>query len=217
MDKIIHWIIEGYKCIFKRVAAAIPPLPPAVTIKVTLKEDPMGSPADTLVAKFPDRISQLKGPVFDYLKRKAVGFPFSSNPQDLYMAVFYPVARRWSPDMEFPADVRKANPGINKVSDYVRYVNAAKGPSLTSAEETALKEVAGDLGVTRDSLYKLIALESAWDPQARNSRSGARGLIQFMPFVAKEMGFKALVATEIGLILFIVGAGLFLAKHYKIF
>jgi len=38
-------------------------------------------------------------------------------------------------------------------------------------------------------LYSLIQFESAWDSQAWNRTSGARGLIQFMPTTAREMGY----------------------------
>lgn len=58
-------------------------------------------------------------------------------------------------------------------------------------EETkALNTLASWLGVPADWLYKLIMFESTWNPKARNS-IGARGLIQFVPMVAKEMGYKS--------------------------
>lgn len=148
----------------------------------------MPSPADTLVTKYPTRISQLKGPVHDYLKKWA---PYSGTEQNLYMAVFYPDARYWSPFKQFSSDVQHDNPGIKTPADYIKKVNAAKGPLLNKDEETALREVSAKLGVTRDSLYRLISFESGWDPHARNKISGARGLIQFMPSTAKWMGFSA--------------------------
>lgn len=40
-------------------------------------------------------------------------------------------------------------------------------------------------------VYSLIQFESAWKPGARNPSSGARGLIQFMPATAREMGYAS--------------------------
>lgn len=58
-------------------------------------------------------------------------------------------------------------------------------------EETkALNTLASWLGVPADWLYKLIMFESSWNPKAKNPSSGARGLIQFMPQTAKDLGYK---------------------------
>ena len=58
-------------------------------------------------------------------------------------------------------------------------------------EETkALNTLAGWMGVPADWLYKLIMFESSWKPLARNKTSGARGLIQFMPQTARDLGYK---------------------------
>ena len=147
----------------------------------------MGTPADTLVNDFPTRVAQLNGPVYDYLKP---WMPFSKTPQDLYMSVFYPKARTWPPSTEFPENVQDDNPGITTVQDYIDLVEKAKGPKLLPDEERALQNTATKLGVSRDSLYKLIAHESGWNPLATNPISGARGLIQFVPKTAAGMGFK---------------------------
>ena len=49
-------------------------------------------------------------------------------------------------------------------------------------------QAAADLGIADGHwLYSLIAFESGFDPQARNSNSGARGLIQIMPATALDM------------------------------
>lgn len=45
--------------------------------------------------------------------------PYSSK-QSLFMAVFYPAARNWSSSNVFPESVRKANPGIVTVGDYMK-------------------------------------------------------------------------------------------------
>lgn len=77
--------------------------------------------ADALVQAHPSVISQLSGPVYRYLAPLA---PFPT-PQSLYMAVFYPKARAWSEDTPFPENVRKVNPGIVTVRDYIRKVESA--------------------------------------------------------------------------------------------
>lgn len=74
--------------------------------------------ADDLVSKYPTFDAQLKTPVYDYLKKYA---PFPTK-QSLYMAVFYPAARTWTPDTYFPANVRRDNPGIDTVQDYINHV-----------------------------------------------------------------------------------------------
>lgn len=75
---------------------------------------------DDLLAQYPDVESQLRGPVLRYLSQfKPFRDPF---PQSLYMAVFYPKYRYSPPDTAFSDTVRKVNPGINFVSDYVAKV-----------------------------------------------------------------------------------------------
>lgn len=169
----------------------------------------MGNAADTLVSKNSDRISQLKGPVYNYLNG---GAPYNSTPQDLYMQVFYPVARKWPIDKEFSPLVQKQNPGIRTVRDYVQKVEKAKGPTLTPDETAALKEVALKLNVPQGSLYKLIAFESSWNPQARNNITGARGLIQFMPKTALWMGYKE--GFSVVALLVVAGLGYIIAKKF---
>jgi hypothetical protein len=68
-----------------------------------------------LVTKNPTRVDQLLGPVLDYLARYK---PFD-NTQALYMSVFYPSARNWAPDREFPDTVQNVSPGIRTVQNYV--------------------------------------------------------------------------------------------------
>jgi len=69
------------------------------------------------------RIAQLEGPVYKYLKPYA---PFPTQ-QSLYMAVFYPKFRKVSPYTEFSDRVKKVNPNINIVQDYVDKVNRKGG------------------------------------------------------------------------------------------
>jgi len=174
----------------------------------------MSTPADTLVTKYPDRISQLNGPVLTYLKKMSAGLPFNGREQDLYMSVFYPAYRRVSPDKEFPSEVRDQNPNISTPRDYIDFVNGHKNTAnLTPQEWTALKNVASSVNVPYDSLYRLINFESGWDPKATNPISGARGLVQFMPSTAKWMGFAA-GAGSLLLIVALAGVAFYFARKY---
>lgn len=73
-----------------------------------------------LVTQYPTFAKQMYGPVLTYLRRYA---PFGSK-QSLYMAVFYPMYRNADGDLEFPAHVVEANPGIETPADYVALVDA---------------------------------------------------------------------------------------------
>jgi len=177
----------------------------------------MGNAADTLVARYPTRVAQLDGPVYDYFKYKLAGKRLNGTEQDLYMTVFHPASRRVSPDSLFPADVRRDNPGIDTPQDYIDLVNSKKSSYQPTAQEyTAMKNLAGKIGMKSwEPIYKLINFESGWNPQATNKISGARGLIQFMPFIAAEMGFK----KTLGLVtlLLLAGGGFYLGKRLKLF
>lgn len=74
--------------------------------------------ADNLVAEYPDRISQLRGPVYKYL---SVYAPYPTQ-QSLTMAVFYPAYRNVPPDTVFPDTVLNNNPGIRTPLDYMKKV-----------------------------------------------------------------------------------------------
>lgn len=64
--------------------------------------------------------------------------------------------------------------------------------------EKALVAVAENIGMKRDWLYNVIALESNWKPNAYNSVSGATGLIQFIPRTMKDLGILSpLLAARI--------------------
>lgn len=98
--------------------------------------NPRRGAAAALIAAFPDTVSQLRGPVLDYLRPMA---PFRDvspalEGQSLFLAVFYPRARRWEPDRSISEDVRirrgearaetykRQNPGIDTPRDYVEHV-----------------------------------------------------------------------------------------------
>jgi len=71
-----------------------------------------------IVNKYPDIPSQLLGPVAAYFKLPGKRGPYPTK-QSLYMAVFYPAYRSVPSDTLMPANVRKANPGIDTVQDYI--------------------------------------------------------------------------------------------------
>jgi len=87
-----------------------------------------------LVDRHPTFESQMRGPVYEYLRPYS---PFNKE-SDLYMAVFYPAARRYSTDTTFAAIFKdrgappsgrgsyaefiKANPGILSPAHYVAKV-----------------------------------------------------------------------------------------------
>ncbi len=71
-----------------------------------------------LVTKNNSIESQLYFPVLQYLSKFK---PFPTK-QSLYMSVFYPVARKWSLNTEFPDTVKSVNPGIKTVADYINKV-----------------------------------------------------------------------------------------------
>lgn len=72
-----------------------------------------------LVNKNPSILKQLKNPVLKYFKRKA---PFV-NKQDFYLSVFYPRYRKKSPFTHFPDHVKKVNPGIKTINDYINKID----------------------------------------------------------------------------------------------
>ena len=54
--------------------------------------------------------------------------------------------------------------------------------------ETELKRVCDSLRVRQADLLRVMSKESGVDPRIRNTRSGATGLIQFMPSTARKLG-----------------------------
>lgn len=63
------------------------------------------------------------------------------------------------------------------------------GAALSPGEKTALQTVAARLAVSPTWLYNLIQFESRWSPTAKNPRTSARGLIQFVDSTAKDLGY----------------------------
>jgi len=63
--------------------------------------------------------------------------PFPDK-QSFYMAVFYPAARYWDPDHEFPEHIQDLNSGIRTPADYTAYVDRMAsdvvGPAIVAAQ-----------------------------------------------------------------------------------
>jgi GGDEF domain-containing protein len=70
--------------------------------------------ANDIVVKHPDIISQLRGPVKQYLQNAGR----IKNDRDLYLSIFYPAGKDQGDDTVLPKDVREKNPGIVTVGDY---------------------------------------------------------------------------------------------------
>lgn len=92
------------------------------------------------LAKYPDVISQLQGPVLKYFQRYR-GYP---TEQSVYMTVLYPAYRDAALSTPFSADVQAQNPGIKTVGDYVALVQSkARTRELMAKSPAALGLIAG--------------------------------------------------------------------------
>jgi hypothetical protein len=91
--------------------------------------------ADDLYNRNKTIVQQLQGPVRDYFSLPGKRGPYPTQ-QSLYMAVFYPAARDWPAFTAFPDSVKKVNPGIVLVSDYVRKVN--RSPAVKTGINVAM-------------------------------------------------------------------------------
>lgn len=131
--------LKDYHLLSPALAAKIPPgSSPVVpeSVKQEVKKE--------FLAKYPDAISQLLGPVITYFKR------YKSYPteQSVYLTVLYPSYRDASLDTVFSPSVQAANPGIRTVGDYVNKVNQQvvlakfKGPVLGGLAVLTLAGVA---------------------------------------------------------------------------
>jgi hypothetical protein len=77
-----------------------------------------------LVTQNPSIEQQLSGPVREYL---IAGGPYLDSG-DLWLQVFYPAAREWPRDQQFPWDVQEKNPDIRTPQDYINRVRAMDLP-----------------------------------------------------------------------------------------
>lgn len=62
------------------------------------------------------------------------------------------------------------------------------GPCVTHEFKTKVLQISNDLLLKPDDLMAIMAFESGFDSTAVNKVSDATGLIQFMPFTAKDLG-----------------------------
>lgn len=67
---------------------------------------------------------------------------------------------------------------------------AAAPVSFSGTDEEAFDTLASELGVPPQWIKNVVSFESGGDPSARNPYSGARGVIQFMPSTARNIGYK---------------------------
>jgi hypothetical protein len=85
--------------------------------------------ADDLVARYPDTVSQLEGPVKDYFNLPGNKPPYPTK-QSLYMAVFRPAARTAPLSTPLPDNLRDVNRGINTMADYIEKVDNSRTKKL---------------------------------------------------------------------------------------
>lgn len=81
-----------------------------------------------LVTKNNSIESQLYFPVLKYLSQFK---PFPTK-QSLYMSVFYPKYRNVDPLTHFPDTVKKVNPGIKTVQDYINKIEGKKSTVVSA-------------------------------------------------------------------------------------
>lgn len=77
--------------------------------------------------------------------------------------------------------------------DYRRRVRIEKQENKRSGKAVSvtevLKDISAKLGTDPGWLSRLIEFESGWNPQAKNPRSSARGLLQFTDATARNLGY----------------------------
>lgn len=93
-----------------------------------------------LVAKYPDQVSQLRGPVRAYFKMYA---PYATE-NEFIGAVFYPAYRK-TPAKVLPDSVQKANPGVRTMGDYIARVRGRLGLPVSTWGPLALLLIGGGL------------------------------------------------------------------------
>lgn len=70
----------------------------------------------------------------------------------------------------------------------LHYYVQPKMPDALCEYDAKISAIALSLGANQSDLQKVIAFESGHNPQAVNPRTGATGLIQFMPTTAASLG-----------------------------
>jgi hypothetical protein len=103
-----------------------------------------------LVTKHPTFISQLEGPVYKYLSRLK---PFP-NEYSLFMAVFFPVARKYTPDTSFKEIYSDTFSSATWESKYNQF--AAQNPKILTPQDY-FDKVKGQAKV-----YAVVAKHGSW-------------------------------------------------------
>lgn len=62
---------------------------------------------------------------------------------------------------------------------------------IGGTERATMELIAARLGVLPADLHQLIDFESKWNPNAKNPRSSARGLLQWTDSTSKDLGYKS--------------------------
>ena len=125
--------LKDYGMLSAQLAAKIP------TGKTPVPESIKQEVRTEFLAKYPDVVSQLQGPVLRYFRRYR-DYP---TEQSVYMTVLYPAYRNASLDTAFSADVQAQNPGIKTVGDYVALVQSrAKTRDLIAKAKSPLSLLA---------------------------------------------------------------------------
>lgn len=106
--------LKDYGILSAQLAAKIP------TGSAVVPENVKQEVRTEFLAKYPDVISQLQGPVLKYFKRY-YDYP---TEQSVYMTVFYPSYRNAPLTEPFSAAVQAQNPGVKTVGDYVALVQS---------------------------------------------------------------------------------------------
>ena len=115
---------------------------------------------------------------------KTEAFGFSDDPSDISASTMSSILGE--PDAEQPTGNKPSGtagakqPSPNTSAD----LNAIKNPDF----KAKLQLVADKLGIDPSSLITVMKKESNIDPAAVNKKSGATGLIQFMPKTALSLG-----------------------------
>lgn len=139
--------LKDYGLLSLQLAAKIPPGKTVVpeNVKQEVKQE--------FLAKYPDVVSQLEGPVLKYFQR----YRGYGTEQSVYMTVLYPAYRNASLDTTFDALVQKQNPGIKTVGDYVALVQTRAKKNETMAK---IKKPLSLLAVAATGLVSYYTLRS---------------------------------------------------------
>lgn len=101
----------------------------------------------------------------------------------------------WHPNYNGPGEHHGVEVWTDIVEDQYGYKQPGVPMATTSDAERAAVLAEGEArGYPAEELNAVIQVESGWNPAARNPTSDASGLIQFMPFVLKNLGWTGTTA-----------------------